>query len=418
MGKRNFSNFLKAYMDYARDGFVPDKFHYWAGISIIAGALERKVWVPWGPKFSYYPNLYIILVSHPGIGKSSAINQALEILRMASLRNKNSVKILPSQVTEAKLIDLMSSPNAFEYDGKKVMHCSGYYYASEASNSLRDIHGAFINTLTDFYDCHSVWEKATISMREKKTLINICLNLIAGSTFDYLGKLITDESIMGGFASRLIYVMQKDMVKRSSDWQSGFRTEAMRREREDLKRMLVEDLQHINKIVGPFRGDEEVAEAWQAWFREHDEYMQGLENEKLQALQVRKSTIIVKLCMVLAAAESDERVIRLKHWKAALDLLNMVEKDLPNMLMESKSKKVETQSGINSAIIKLLCERKDRTMSIKELRTKLMQKGFSDQLIYQTLNAFTQNFGNEDFDIIREGLRALIRFKGDKNDYI
>ena len=79
---RNFDNFLSSYMDYAVDGFCPDEFHFWTGVSVIAGALERKVWTNVTAQWTLYPNLYVLLISNPAIGKSSAGNKGvIELLR-------------------------------------------------------------------------------------------------------------------------------------------------------------------------------------------------------------------------------------------------------------------------------------------------------------------------------------------------
>src|SRR6185437_11776638 len=75
---RNFPNWIEAYCDYAADGFVPPQFNEWAALSAVAAALERKVWLPWGDTFNFYPNLYVLCVSMPGIGKSTALNKAVD----------------------------------------------------------------------------------------------------------------------------------------------------------------------------------------------------------------------------------------------------------------------------------------------------------------------------------------------------
>ena len=56
---RNFENFVDAYFDYTKDGYVPDKFHFWCALSTVAAAMERKCWLPWAGKFMTYPNLYM-----------------------------------------------------------------------------------------------------------------------------------------------------------------------------------------------------------------------------------------------------------------------------------------------------------------------------------------------------------------------
>src|SRR3974377_55752 len=50
----------------------PPIFRLWCGIATVAGALERRVWVVSAGK-RVFPNLYTLLVGHPGTGKTQAI---------------------------------------------------------------------------------------------------------------------------------------------------------------------------------------------------------------------------------------------------------------------------------------------------------------------------------------------------------
>jgi len=55
--------------------------HFWTGVSTLAGALRRKVWVDMG-YFKWFPNFYIILVAPPGIvSKSTTAGIGMSLLR-------------------------------------------------------------------------------------------------------------------------------------------------------------------------------------------------------------------------------------------------------------------------------------------------------------------------------------------------
>lgn len=382
---RNYPNFLDAYMEYHRDQFVPDKFHYWTGISVIGGAIERKAYLPWSKHLNFYPNLYILLVAKPAIGKSSVINPGVGMLKEVSNRMDSSgVKFIPSQVTEAKLIELMRHATTYNDGSNIVKQCAGYYFASEASACLKDLYGGFIATITSFYDCDAHWEKATVGMGDETyNLVNICFNLIAGCTFDYLGKLITDDNIMGGFASRLTYVIQNEVVKRDSPFQNRGISSGNKIEREKL----VQDLVAINSLTGQFTANEEFKARWEAWFPRFDAERQALPSEKLQALMARKSTTALKLCMILSASESNDLVLKAHHWDRAMELTNEVEKDLPGMLREGKSKDVHTQDGLNQAIFKLLLQF-GGAMPVTQLEQALQLTGFQQHEVRKTIETY------------------------------
>jgi len=406
MSKRNFPNFLDAYYEYAKDAFCPDIFHLWTGISIVAGALERKVWLPWTASLNFYPNLYILLVSHPGMGKSSAGNTGVNGL----LRHIKDVKFIPAQVTEAKFIDIMSAQQGMAVGTKQLMHSSGYFYASEASNSLKNIYGDFIACLTDFYDCPSLWEKAT-QKDDVITLSNVCFNMLAGCTFDYLNKLITDDNIMGGFASRVMYVIHDEKMVRKPSWGS------VDSQAETSRKLLMEDLQAIHKMSGPFTATPEFKAKWLEWFPKHDAKRQELASEKLQALLVRKGTNLMKLCMVCAAAEASDRVLRIQHWERAMALVESLEGGIPKMLKMTQSQNGgdDGQRALNMTIMELL-DSNGKEMGLKKLALTCVNKGYQIQRVKDTINAMVEGEQLKKLNISNQGLS--LRLLVDSNDYL
>jgi len=350
---RNFESFIDAYLAYANDDFVPEKFNLWSALSIVAGSLERKVWLPWSDTFSYYPNIYVLLVAMPGVGKSTALNKAIGLLQEMD-EAQHKLKLIPSQVTEAKFIEIMGHSSPFEIGTRIHQQSSGYYWASEASNSLRNIYGDFIACLTDFYDCPPYWEKATLK-DDKITLRNIALNLIAGSTFDYLGKLVTSDNIMGGFASRLFYVVQREKLNRSQKFQLGAKTPEQLQARRVFRAKLIEDLARIHQMTGPFTADAEFGAAWEAWYPNFETRRQQIESERLQSLIVRTNGNALKLAMLFSAAESNDKILRLRHWQRAIDLVEEMNAEIPLIFREAQANSsAENQGGLNQAIFKYL----------------------------------------------------------------
>jgi hypothetical protein len=273
---RNFDNFADAYFDYTKDGYVPDKFHFWCALSTIAAAMERKCWLPWAGKFKTYPNLYMLLIAQPGVGKSTALNFSRKLLQ--DIKDP-PISIAPEQSTAASFIQVLSKQQSFEGAGKIHLHSSSYLSFSEASNSaLQNIYGDYVACLTDFYDSPDIWKKSTIGNGEMR-LTNVCVNMIAGCTFDYLSKLVTKDNIMGGFASRLLYVAQTEKVERAAKFLGG--TDAKTKDNvDDPKRLaLLEDLHRIHKMRGPFRAEEGFGEMWEEWFNKNDAERQALQSE-------------------------------------------------------------------------------------------------------------------------------------------
>ena len=57
-----------SYTSATQDDRSPEIYRKWSGISLVAGAMERKVWVKTGMNRTYC-NLYVLLVGPSGTGK-------------------------------------------------------------------------------------------------------------------------------------------------------------------------------------------------------------------------------------------------------------------------------------------------------------------------------------------------------------
>lgn len=387
---RKFNDWLTAYQAYSDDSFVPPQFNLWCGLSVLAGALERRAWLPWSDTFAYYPNIYVMLVSMPGDGKSVALNKAVDLLHEAN-RKTSALNIMPNQVTEAKFIELMQSGRSFiekRGDGKEIIHRqnAGYYWASEASNSLKNVFGDFIACLTDYYDCPSVWERATKKDGRPIKLQNVCMNLIAGSTFDYLGKLVNDENIMGGFASRLIYVVSKNKQVKEQAFQLGGFTSEQERDRKMYRDALIEDLSHVARMVGPMTASPEFGKAWEQWYPAYEVKRRALESEKAQSILARTNTNILKVSMLLSASESDDRVLKLHHWEKAKELIEKIQDEAPGVFRQARAQSSQkTPGNLASMILHILETRPGITF--EALRGSLVTKGISIRSVDETVNA-------------------------------
>jgi hypothetical protein len=396
------------------DKFIPPQFNTWCGLSILAGAVERKVWLPWTDTFSYFPNIYVLLVSLPGDGKSAALNKATGLLQEVNQRT-STLNILPNQVTEAKFIELMGYGRSFTdtSSGKEliVFQNAGYYFASEASNSLRNVFGDFIACLTDFYDCPSTWERATKKDGKKIQLRNVCMNILAGSTFDYLGKLVNDENIMGGFASRLIYVVSKNKEVHGADFPTVQDPEVKRR-RDMFRAKLVEDLTAINQLVGPLRAEPEFGAAWKVWYPEFERQRRKLQSEKTQSILARVNTNILKVSMLLCVAESEERILRLRHWERAYELVTTISEQTPAIFREAKAMGSDkSTTNITNAVLHV-CNTTPG-INLEQLHSTLVVRGFASHVVSQTIQAMLVSGG-----MLRMNERREIEVLGNAHDHL
>lgn len=407
---RHFPDFFASYQEYFGDTFVPPQFNEWTCLSVVAAALERKVWLPWSDSWSCYPNIYVLLTAGPGEGKTQAIRNGIDLLDDANRKAGGTLTILPNQATEAALIKLLGHGRPFQIGTTIVSQSAAYYRAEEASACLRNIYGEFLAMLTDLYDCPNRWSKATIKDGAPIELKNVCVNLIAGSTFDYLGKLVNDENIMGGFASRLIYVESRNKEVKRQVFQGGL-NDTVKAERAEFRRALIDDLVEIHRMQGRFTADPEFKDAWEAWWLESERERKAQPSEKLQSLLVRQNLHMLKTSMILSACAGEDRVLKLAHWEHARRLVEPAMQNIPGIFRESRAGAIDKGQTKNlpHAIVNLII--KNPRISRDALRARLQFGGANprdiDSVLQQMLLTERIRVDSGKFELL-----------GNPNDYL
>lgn len=387
-------------MEYARDGYCPDNFHLWTGLSLLAGAVERKVWTRQS-LVTHHPNIYVLLVSHPGVGKSTALERGVDILEELRMQCNPDFKIIPNQITEPALIDMMKIRQQIQIsENVLAYHSSGYFYASEASASaLQNLFGDFNATITAFYDCPKVFRKKIMSSKELTEINNACFNILAGSTFDYLKKLVNEESVMGGLASRFIYVIHKDREVRKSKWNVEQKVDTV------MRGKLIEDLDKINKIIGAFKPTKGFIEQWEHYQPIFDQKLIDLDSPRMESLLARKSTNLMKICMLLSIAEGDSMELNTAHWERGLELVEDVTKDNAFVISSALIANKDSQQGLNQLILQTI-KKNGGTIQSKVLKQKIMSSG-NDVMRLEATMKFLNESGSIETKSNERGLPSV-----------
>lgn len=347
---RNFPDFLSAYFEYARDGYCPDRFHKWVGLSIVAAAVERKISLMNG-RVHRVPNLYVMLVSHPAVGKTTAMGAGVDLLETLKEKHNVNFRIIPNQITEPAFVKLMNIIDRYQIPGTTIAlpQSAGFFYASEASASaLQNTFGNFTATMTEFYDCPKKFRKDAKVDPSMTVIENACMNLLAGSTFDYLKTLVNDQSVLGGFASRLTYVVEDERRVKETKWGASQEFDSR------VARALVEDLAHINKLIGPMKPTDGFKRRWEEWKPKFDQYLIDLKSERMESIMARKGTCLEKVSMLLSISEGDSLILTEDHFDRALELVEDVYKDNAMIIASAAVAQIDTQKGTNQLIMQTL----------------------------------------------------------------
>ena len=370
---RNFPDFLTAYQKYAFDDFAPDMFHTWTGLSLISGVLERKVWLVEG-KIIHYPNTFILLVGGPAAGKSTAIRRGVPLIERLRAEDSKDFKVFSGLMTQAGLCTEMNQ-RLSSYDRPNssggstiVQFSSGYYYVSEASDSgMQNLHGDFNATITAMYDCDDRYVK-TLKI-EKYDIPNPSLCVLGGSTFDFLKTLVNQSSVMGGLASRFVYVVSKERKEQESTWGT-----VIPEPDEEMRRLLYADLLRIHRLVGNFRIEKDVFTLYATWWKKYQQEFLSLQSERMQSIISRKPTLLKKVLMLLSASEREDLVITPAQLERAIVMVEEVTKDNNEILSSAITGNRLSQDAINQFIMRSI-GREGEEMDVRIMKQKFIGYG-------------------------------------------
>lgn len=310
---------IKLFIEFMKNAKSSEDFILWTSISMVAGALGRKVWVDING-YSLYPNLFILLIGKPGITyKTSVARRAADFL--SELKTTN---MLSENLTPAAMLNQMSEHSRLAncmIEGKSFHNGACFLYSGEIVNVLgKSKYGNMVNILTELYDSDPngwhkdrPWKKDTLASGSVH-IYNPCLNVLGATTPDtFIGQIISRDEIKSGFVSRLITVYDAFPKPKKSIWE----TEAEAKAREAISLDIKESLKTISKLSGPMLLDDSVKEAYLNFMEENDEVIVKETDDRVNSFLGRKPNTILKVATVLTAAEAGSKRIELRHWEAA-----------------------------------------------------------------------------------------------------
>ncbi|HSW65369.1 MAG TPA: DUF3987 domain-containing protein [Dissulfurispiraceae bacterium] len=337
---RRLKDWLQTYIQYTQFSEAPQHFHFWTGVSVIAGALRRQVWLDMG-YFQWTPNFYIILVAPPGIvTKSTTVDIGKHLLA-----NVSTVKFGPSALTWQALIqELQSASELFQTEDGTFYPMSCLNFFVREFGTLVDLQDrVMIDVLVDLWDSpQGTWEKAT-KMFGRESVANPWINVIAGTTPAWLARNLPREMIGGGFTSRCIFILG-ERKRHLVPYPSRCTTPEWL---EKIKQDLIIDLEAISMLKGPFKLTEEAFTYGEDWYKEL--YAQLIQHAKTHTdfggYIARKQSHLHKLAMVISASKRDTLEITANDLRVASKILTALEADLPAIFHSITTTETMEQAG-------------------------------------------------------------------------
>jgi len=300
-------DFIDLYLDYTKGQESPRDFHFWTAVSLISGAVGRKIWLPRGHDM-LYPNHYVILVAGSAMSrKSSAINIGVGLLRRATQNKIDSglthgiSTILSGKMTPEALCRAISSrglEGMLETDAKPVVADNTsrpcYLFSSELGVFLSKAaqSNGLVDLLIDWYDCPDVFEYIT-KTSGSDYVYEVFISLLSATTPDWIAQNVTSSVFNQGFVGRVIFVHSERSDIRIAH-------PVVDSVLEKLRDRLVTHIEHRMGMAGEMELTRDAWDYFEAWYNKREE-SPGLDNVQ-SGFFGREHTHVLKLAMTFSIA--------------------------------------------------------------------------------------------------------------------
>jgi len=322
------TDFIKTFCSLSKNTEIPLDFSLWTGLFSIAAVLGRDVWLDMG-QYKIFPNQYLILVAGSGrCRKSTSIGLSEDALRAID----PPLNVISQKITPEALIEAMKFERPEGTDSSVVKFHSqtekseGIIIADELSMFLNksSYESGLGSLLIPLWDCKGVVEYRTKG-RGIEFLPNVCLSILAGSTVDWIKTAIPEGAIGGGLTSRMLFIY----VDQPTD---PFAITSFSQDKQDAADRVVDDLQEISTLSGPFSCTKEAWEMYHTLYNEFFESSDLYDDKYLSGYASRRFIHFFKVAMISSVSEGSSLLIEVRHLEAAEWLMKRVEKSLRRVI--------------------------------------------------------------------------------------
>lgn len=287
---------------------APANFITWAGLSFIGAALKNHVFFEIST-YTLYPNMFVVLVAPPGIGKGTAMNI------ITGMNNENKlnkiVNTLSDRITAEKIIETIAdgwSAAPHMAPGGQMIIPSKEHSCLLFAEELRTLLGASEWMLTFL---EQAWSQTTFDYQTKNKgsvfIDNMCCSLLAASVPDFLRNVNREASmvITGGFSSRCLFVYA-ETPSQDNTW-----LEPLKKNKKStaLWDNLILDLKEITKLRGEFTADTAARIHLDLFLKRMRVSVTSEESEAIANFKARLKAHALKLAMIFSASRGDSLII-------------------------------------------------------------------------------------------------------------
>lgn len=314
--QRQLTCWIEGFLDYSSNLELPRIIRLWSGITAFAGLLERRVWTTTirGP---LYPNLFVLLVTPPGIGKSLIVDPVARIWRKSG-----GLHVAPDNMSKAAFLDVLQESSRMLKYGNEMLQYHALQVAASEFGVLCPAHDLeYLSVLTRVYDCSDNYRDNKRSTKNAQIdITNPHLNLLAGTQPDYLAQFLPEAAWGQGFMARVIMVYSDEVIK--------FKMFGTKLDKSDVEAKLVADAKKVLNTIGNVPWTKESQELFQNWTDAG--CLPVPEHLKLKHYNVRRPFYILKLALISAVSRGHTQ-IEVADVQRAIEWLTDAEAYMPEI---------------------------------------------------------------------------------------
>lgn len=313
--ERHLTSWIQSFIEQTANLHCPEIFRKWVAISVIGAAVEEKVWLM--TSSAIHPNLYAMIIGHPGVGKTRAIREGRKLYKTI-----HEPKLAPISLTWASLVDKMvKSKRQFlnpTADNKPMEYHTMYICADELGTFISKYDKEMTDGLSALFDPDDYSQdrrtgEIRISIKSPQ------VNMLCGSTPQNLMDTMPDSAWGQGFSARLIMIFSDERIL-GDDFETGTAADYTD---------LTADLTAISNLVGQFTVTESFRSAVNDWRALGEPPIPN--HPKLIHYITRRRTHLYKLSMISALDRGNILVLDKSDFNRAMGWLLEAEAHMPDI---------------------------------------------------------------------------------------
>jgi energy-coupling factor transporter ATP-binding protein EcfA2 len=286
---------------------APTNFITWSALSLISAALKNNVYFEIGT-YTLYPNMFVVLVAPPGVGKGTAMN-LVEMINDEK-KPRKIVNTINDRATAEAMIETIATgwikPPAIV--GGQFILGQPDHSCLIFSTELRTLLSAS-TWMLEFLE--EAWSKKTFDYQTKNKgnlyIDNMCCSLLAASVPDFLRNVNREANmvITGGFSSRCLFIYAEQPSK---DLPFPEPLKKVARSKAIYDNLVV-DLAAISQLRGEFRIEPDAKLMFTQFLVQNRIDADKDDSEAISNFRARVKAHAIKLGMAFSASRGDDLAI-------------------------------------------------------------------------------------------------------------